>query len=167
MQQTSKLRIDKSYELYKYSPLVEYSKQRNSFRLKCDFSNVKGNVDDSPKSNQINNQDDEINLKSKIKWYKLDGSNANKQYTYKSDDLKEKFQAYINDEQAIESSSQMPANSSKLITNLEFKYNNQNDITLMSGNYLCKLANTTTQFVQQISINGKFDFYNLFNCSLC
>jgi hypothetical protein len=177
---SSQLRLDKTYELFKYTHMVDSSPgiinsnqnyhhmeyDRVSLKLKCDFNLNTGATTSFGHSKassyeyvKYTNAADRDKIKAKLKWFKLDMHTLKQLHEYylklnfSSDAVHSQnhlVDAYItsNLDNLLKYS-----NSSKLISNLVFKFKNTNDLISTYGLYLCKFDDS--QFLSQVFINGE------------
>ena len=167
-------RIDKAYELFKYTYLIDSSpgttpnhynqyyaqhgmdNERTSLKLKCDFFFATSST-----GKLLTRGVDSVDKyqASKIKWFKLDAHNFTplKQYYFRVNDSSPPTNlnhVYItsNLNDLLKQNS-----STKLTSHLVFKFKNANDLVATSGVYMCKF-DESQQLISQVSINGS-DFF--------
>jgi hypothetical protein len=146
---------------------MEYD--RVSLKLKCDFSLNTGATTSSKTSPyeyvKYTNAADRDKIKAKLKWFKLDMHTLKQLHEYylksnhTSDGVHSQnhlVDAYItsNLDDLLKYS-----NSSKLISNLVFKFKNTNDLISTYGLYLCKFDDS--QLLSQVFVNGENGKNNL------
>ena len=143
---------------------MEYD--RVSLKLKCDFTlnTASSTTLTSSKSSyeyiKSTSLIDLEKIKSKLKWFKLDMHTLkqlheyyfklNQTNTYNHNHLIDIFITSNLDELLKYS------NSSKLISNLVFKFKNSNDLISTHGLYLCKFDDS--QLLSQVTVNGELIF---------